>query len=132
MLALRRIFNANADLVIVLLVIGILTVLFVPIPSAVLDFLIITNVSFALLILLLTFYIAKPVEFSTFPSLLLIATLFRLALNVAATRLILSDADAGRVISAIGSYVVGGNYVIGFIVILILVVVQLVVVTNGA
>ena len=132
MVSLRRIFHGNADLVMVLLVVGILTVLFVPIPSGVLDFLILTNVSFALLILLLTFYIARPVEFSTFPSLLLIATLFRLSLNVAATRLILSDADAGRVISAIGSYVVGGNYVIGMIVFLILVVVQYVVVTNGA
>ncbi len=129
---LRRIFANNADLVMVLMVVGILTVLFVPIPSGLLDFLILTNVSFALLILLLTFYIARPVEFSTFPSLLLIATLFRLSLNVAATRLILSDADAGRVIAAIGSYVVGGNYVIGLIVFLILVVVQYVVVTNGA
>ena len=132
MLSLRRIFNKNADLVLALLVMGILTVLFVPIPSALLDFLVLTNVSFALLILLLTFYIARPVEFSTFPSLLLIATLFRLSLNVAATRLILSDADAGRVIAAIGSYVVGGNYVIGMIVFLILVVVQYVVVTSGA
>lgn len=75
---------------------------------------------------------ARPVEFSTFPSLLLIATLFRLALNVAATRLILADGDAGRVIGSIGSFVVGGNYVIGLIVFLILIVVQYVVVTNGA
>ncbi|SFV16612.1 flagellar biosynthesis protein FlhA [Pseudoduganella namucuonensis] len=132
MFSLRKVFHNNADLVLVLLVVGILTVLFVPIPSGMLDFLILTNVSFAMLILLLTFYIGRPVEFSTFPSLLLIATLFRLSLNVAATRLILSDADAGRVISAIGSYVVGGNYVIGMIVFLILVVVQYVVVTNGA
>ncbi|NVE01843.1 flagellar biosynthesis protein FlhA [Massilia sp. BJB1822] len=132
LLSLRRVFDRNTDLVMVLLVIGILTVLFVPIPSAALDFLILANVSFALLILLLTFYIARPVEFSTFPSLLLIATLFRLSLNVAATRLILSSAEAGRVIGAIGSYVVGGNYVIGLIVFLILVVVQYVVVTNGA
>ncbi|MRW94190.1 flagellar biosynthesis protein FlhA [Duganella sp. FT80W] len=132
MLSLRRIFNSNTDLVMALLVVGILTVLFVPIPSATLDFLILTNISFALLILLLTFYIGRPVEFSTFPSLLLIATLFRLSLNVAATRLILTDADAGRVISAIGAYVVGGNYVIGVIVFLILVVVQYVVVTSGA
>jgi flagellar biosynthesis protein FlhA len=129
---LRRYFGENADLVMVLLVVGILCVLFVPIPSAMLDFLILCNISFALTILLLTFYIPRPVEFSTFPSLLLIATLFRLSLNVAATRLILSDADAGRVIGAIGSYVVGGNYVIGMIVFLILVVVQYVVVTSGA
>ena len=129
---LRRILSGNSDLVMALLVVGILTVLFIPIPSGALDFLILVNVSFALLILLLTFYIARPVEFSTFPSLLLIATLFRLALNVAATRLILTDANAGRVISSIGSYVIGGNYVIGMIVFLILVVVQYVVVTNGA
>ncbi len=132
MLALKKVFKNHTDLVLVLLVVGILTVLFVPIPSGLLDFLILSNVSFAMLILLLTFYIGRPVEFSTFPSLLLIATLFRLSLNVAATRLILSEADAGRVIAAIGSYVVGGNYVIGMIVFLILVVVQYVVVTNGA
>jgi flagellar biosynthesis protein FlhA len=127
-----NLFRRNSDLAMVLLVVGVLTVLFTPIPSGLLDFLILTNFSFALLILLLTFYAARPVDFSTFPSLLLIATLFRLSLNVAATRLILSSADAGHVISAIGSYVVGGNYVIGLIVFLILVVVQYVVVTNGA
>ncbi|MEN9866329.1 MAG: flagellar biosynthesis protein FlhA [Pseudomonadota bacterium] len=132
MFGLRRIFDKNADLVLVLLVVGVLTVLFAPIPSGLLDFLILTNFSFALLIFMLTFYTERPVEFSTFPSLLLIATLFRLSLNVAATRLILSDADAGRVIAAIGSYVIAGNYVIGLIVFLILVVVQYVVVTNGA
>jgi flagellar biosynthesis protein FlhA len=75
---------------------------------------------------------ARPLEFSTFPSLLLVATLFRLGLNVAAARLILSQADAGAVIGAVGSHVVGGNYVIGLIVFIVLIVVQYVVVTNGA
>ena len=130
--ALRRLFGPHVDLLLVALVVGVLMVLFAPVAPGLLDFLILANFSFALLILLLTFYMARPVEFSTFPSLLLIATLFRLSLNVAATRLILSDADAGKVIGAIGSYVVGGNYVIGLIVFLILVVVQYVVVTNGA
>jgi flagellar biosynthesis protein FlhA len=129
---LKKFFGKHSDLAIVLLVLGILVVLFAPIPSGVLDFLILSNFGFAFLILLLTFYMARPVEFSTFPSLLLVATLFRLSLNVAATRLILSDADAGRVIGAIGAYVVGGNYVIGLIIFLILIVVQYVVVTNGA
>ena len=129
---MQRVLGKHSDLALVLLVLGVLVVLFAPIPPGLLDFLILANFSFALLILLLTFYMARPVEFSTFPSLLLIATLFRLSLNVAATRLILSDADAGQVIRAIGSYVVGGNYVIGLIVFLILVVVQYVVVTNGA
>ncbi|SHN18181.1 flagellar biosynthesis protein FlhA [Duganella sacchari] len=130
--ALAKLFGKHSDIAIVLLVLAVLVVLFAPIPSALLDFLILGNFSFGFLILLLTFYMARPVEFSTFPSLLLIATLFRLSLNVAATRLILSEGDAGKVISAVGSYVVGGNYVIGLIVFLILIVVQYVVVTSGA
>ena len=111
---------------------GILMVLFAPIPPGLLDFLLIANFSFALVILLLTFYMGRPLEFSTFPSLLLVATLFRLSLNIAATRLILSEASAGHVIEAIGNHVVGGNYVIGLIVFLVLIIVQFVVVTNGA
>jgi len=129
---LATFFGKHGDIALVALVLGVLVVLFAPVPAGLLDFLILTNFSFALLILLLTFYMARPVEFSTFPSLLLIATLFRLSLNVAATRLILSDGNAGRVIAAIGSFVVGGNYVIGLIVFLILIVVQYVVVTSGA
>lgn len=132
MKALSRMVVRHSDIALVLLVLGVLVVLFAPIPSGLLDFLILSNFSFAFLVLLLTFYMARPVEFSTFPSLLLIATLFRLSLNVAATRLILSDGDAGRVIGAIGAFVVGGNYVIGLIIFLILIVVQYVVVTSGA
>ena len=130
--ALKNLFGRHSDVAMIALVLGILVVLFVPIAAPVLDFLILTNFSFALLVLLLTFYVERPVQFSTFPSLLLIATLFRLSLNVGATRLILSDGNAGRVIASIGSFAVGGNYVIGLIVFLILIVVQYVVVTNGA
>lgn len=129
---LRKAFGENSDLILVVLMVGILLVLFAPVPPPLLDLLLLVNFSFALLILLITFYAQKPVEFSTFPSLLLIATLFRLALNIAATRLILSDANAGKVIAAVGAHMVGGNYVIGLIVFLILVVVQYVVITNGA
>jgi len=129
---LQELFARHGDLAVVGAMLCVLAVLFAPIPSGLLDFLILGNFSFALLLLLLTFYMARPVELSTFPSLLLMATLFRLSLNVAATRLILADADAGRVIGAVGAYVVGGNYVIGLIVFLILVVVQYVVVTSGA
>ncbi|MGC4061416.1 MAG: flagellar biosynthesis protein FlhA [Aquabacterium sp.] len=132
MQAIRQFFGKNADLALVALVLGVLLVLFAPIPSGLLDFLILMNVGFALLILLVTFYAPRPVEFSTFPAILLVATLFRLSLNVSATRLILSEGNAGHVIGAVGSYVVGGNYVIGLIVFLILVVVQYVVVTSGA
>jgi len=132
MSALGRIFARNTDVAVIALVVGILLVLFAPIPAGLLDFLIVLNVSLALLVLLMTFYAPRPVDFSTFPAILLIATLFRLALNVSATRLILASGNAGRVIGAVGTYVVGSNYVIGLIVFLILVVVQYVVVTNGA
>lgn len=124
--------SEGSELTLMLAVVGILVVLFTPIPAGMLDLLLLTNFSVALLILLVTFHTEKPLSFSTFPSLLLMTTLFRLSLNIAATRLILAHADAGKVIHAIGTYVVGGNYVIGLVVFLILIVVQYVVVTNGA
>jgi flagellar biosynthesis protein FlhA len=130
--ALRTSFSRQSDLVLVAAVVGILLVLFTPIPAVVLDLLLVLNISFALLILLLTFYVERPLQFSTFPSLLLIATLFRLSLNIAAARLILNDGDAGKVISAVGEHVVGGNYIVGLIIFVVLIVVQYVVVTNGA
>lgn len=130
--ALRKSFGNQSDLLLVFGVVGILMVLFAPIPPMMLDLLLILNISLALLILLLTFYVEKPLQFSTFPSLLLIATLFRLSLNVAAARLILNDGEAGKVIAAIGNHVVAGNYVVGLIIFLVLIVVQYVVVTNGA
>lgn len=120
------------ELALVVGMIGILVVLFTPIPPALLDFLLLLNFAAALMILLVTFYTEKPLGFSTFPSLLLMTTLFRLSLNISATRLILSNAHAGKVIDSVGTYVVGGNYVIGLVVFLILIVVQYVVVTNGA
>ena len=91
-------FSNSSEFVMIAFATGILLILFIPIPAALLDLLLITNFSWALTILLLTFYTDKPLSFSTFPALLLISTLFRLSLNVSATRLILSDGDAGRVI----------------------------------
>jgi len=127
-----QLWRSKRDVVLVLGVIVILVILFTPIPPALLDFLLVLNFTGALLVLLITFFSDSPLSFSTFPSLLLITTLFRLALNISATRLILDSGNAGRVINAIGNYVVGGNYVIGLVVFLILVVVQYVVVTSGA
>lgn len=122
----------NKDLALVVGMVLILVILFAPIPPAILDLAILANLGLGLTILLLTFYVAKPVDFSTFPSLLLVATLFRLALNVAATRLILTGGYAGEVIGSIGAFAVQGNFVIGIVVFAILVVVQYVVVTAGA
>jgi flagellar biosynthesis protein FlhA len=129
---LMQMLAGKRDLALIALVIGVLIVLFVPIPSQLLDFLLVINISMALLILLVTFFTETPLKFSTFPTILLLVTLFRLSLNVSATRLILSGSDAGRVINAIGEFVVGGNYIVGLVVFVILVVVQYVVVTSGA
>jgi flagellar biosynthesis protein FlhA len=129
---LGQIYRNNRDLLLVGALLAILTVLFAPIPPTLIDLAIITNFGFALTILLMTFYVARPVDFSTFPSILLIVTLLRLAINVAATRLILTQGDAGEVINAVGAFAVGGNYIVGFVVFAILVVVQFVVVTSGA
>lgn len=127
-----RLIRANQDLALVGAMVMILVILFAPIPPVALDLAIVVNFGLGLTILLLTFYVGKPVEFSTFPSLLLVATLYRLSLNVAATRLILSGGFAGDVIAAIGKFAVQGNFVIGLVVFLILVVVQYLVVTAGA
>ncbi|MGQ0661118.1 flagellar biosynthesis protein FlhA [Sphingosinicella sp.] len=122
----------NKDLALVVGMVLILVILFAPIPPAFLDLAILANFGLGLTILLLTFYVAKPVDFSTFPSLLLVSTLFRLSLNVAATRLILTGGYAGEVIGSIGAFAVQGNFVIGLVVFAILVVVQYVVITAGA
>lgn len=128
----KKLFGSWSELFLVLSILGILIALFTPIPGWLLDFLLIANISFAISILLISLFSEKPLDFSTFPTLLLIATLFRLALNIGATRLILSDGDAGEVIGAVGEYVVGGNFIIGLVVFFILIVVQYIVVTNGA
>ncbi|WP_295011296.1 flagellar biosynthesis protein FlhA [uncultured Microbacterium sp.] len=113
-------------------VVGIILLLIVPIPTPLLDVLIVVNISFALLILLTSMFVRKPLDFSVFPSLLLVATLFRLGLNVASTRLVLSEAHAGQVIQAFGQITVSGSLVIGAVIFLILTVIQFVVVTKGA
>src|SRR6201747_2370709 len=104
----------------------------VPVPSGVLDFLIAINIPGALLIVLVSMYVERPLDFSSFPSLLLVATLFRLALNITATRLVLRGGYAGQVIHAFGSFVIGGSLIIGLVIFAILLVVQFVVITNGA
>jgi len=113
-------------------VVGIIMLLVVPVPPFLLDALIIVNIMFALVILLTSMFVKKPLDFSVFPSLLLVATLFRLGLNVASTRLVLGEAYAGQVIEAFGAIAVGGSLIIGAVVFLILVVIQFVVVTKGA
>ena len=113
-------------------VVGIVLLLVVPLPAALLDVLIAVNITASLVILLTSMYVRRPLDFSVFPSLILVFTLFRLGLNVASTRLVLRDGYAGHVIDAFGHFVVGGSLVIGLVIFLILVVIQFVVITNGA
>lgn len=129
--ALGRVLR-HSDIVMALGVVAIVAMMIVPLPTPLLDVLLITNLTGALVILLISLYTTEPLAFSVFPPLLLITTLFRLSLNISASRLILLQADAGRVIESFGNIVVGGSYVVGVVVFLILVVIQYVVITNGA
>ena len=127
-----QIATRHTDVLLAIGVITILGVMIVPLPTYALDFFLTINISLALLVLMMTIYITKPLELSVFPGLLLVLTLLRLSLNVASTRLILSQADAGQLIAAFGDVVVRGNYILGFIIFVIVVIIQFVVITKGA
>ncbi|MBD8068283.1 flagellar biosynthesis protein FlhA [Bacillus sp. PS06] len=120
------------DLSVLLSVILIVAMLIIPFPSWMLSVFIIINISLALLVLLTSMNMQEPLQFSIFPSLLLLLTLFRLGLNVSTTRSILSKGEAGEVVATFGTFVVGGNVLVGFVVFLILVVIQFVVITKGS
>ncbi len=128
---LRRL-SGNGDVVLAAGVILILGAMIIPLPASFLDLLLTANIALAILILMASMYITEPLELSVFPGLLLILTIFRLSLNVASTRLILGEGYAGEVINAFGSFVVKGNYVVGFIIFLILVLIQFIVIVKGA
>jgi type III secretion protein V len=122
----------GADAMLALLVVAVLAMMIVPLPTWLLDVLIASNLSVSIAILLVVVYAPDALSIASFPSVLLLTTLFRLGLNVSSTRLILLQADAGRVIHAFGSFVVSGNYVVGAVVFLILTIIQYVVIARGA
>ncbi|MBJ7471511.1 MAG: FHIPEP family type III secretion protein, partial [Solirubrobacteraceae bacterium] len=124
--------SGYTDLIAASFVVIVIVMMIVPLPPALLDILIALNISMALAIVITTLYVPRALDFSVFPSLLLMTTLLRLAINVSVTRLILLHGDAGHVVEAFGEFVVGGNVVVGLIIFLVLVVIQFVVVTNGA
>src|SRR5277367_6982018 len=118
-------------------VLGIVLAMITPLPSFLLDILISANITLSVIVLLVSLYITKPVEFSVFPTMLLLMTLFRLSLNISSARLILLNGNtgtgaAGDVIQAFGAFVVGGNYVIGVVIFLVLIAIQYVVINHGA
>ena len=128
---LRRLWG-NSEVVLGIAVLLIVGMMIIPMPTPLLDLLLALNIALAVTILLVTLFAKKPLDFSIFPSILLIVTLYRLALNVSSTRLILLNGDAGAIIGSFGDFVVGGNIIVGLIIFIVLLVIQFVVITNGA
>ncbi len=121
-----------SDVIVAILVVTIIVLIIVPVPLPLLDFFLALNISISLIILILAMFIGEPLEFSVFPSLLLVTTLFRLALNVRTTMSILSTGEAGEVIASFGSFVIGGNAIVGFIIFMIIMIIQFLVITKGS
>lgn len=128
---MRRL-STYTDLLVAAMVVGIVAIIVIPMHPKVLDIFLVFNLAFSMVILLLTMFITESLQFSVFPTLLLISTLLRLSLNISSTRLILGQGTAGDVIEAFGNFVVGGNYVVGLIVFIIITIIQFVVITSGA
>ena len=122
----------NLDVLVAFGVIGIVLMIIIPLPPKLLDVIIAFNITLAVIILLLTMFTTEVLQFSVFPTLLLITTLLRLGLNISSTRLVLTEAYAGEIIEAFGEFVVGGNYVVGIIIFLIIIIIQFIVITSGA
>jgi len=127
----------NTDIITTVMIVGVVLLMILPVPPIIMDLLLSFNITFSIIILLVSMYTLKALDFSIFPSLLLITTLFRLSLNVSSTRLILLNGHegttaAGKIISSFGNFVVGGNYVVGLVVFSILVLINFIVITKGA
>lgn len=125
-------FKNNLDIVVAFFVIGIVMMIIIPLPAVLLDLLLALNISFSIIIMMITMFTTNVLQLSVFPTLLLVTTLFRLGLNISSTRLILTGGEAGRIIEAFGEFVIGGNYVVGIIIFLIIIVIQFVVITSGS
>ncbi|HRK34056.1 MAG TPA: flagellar biosynthesis protein FlhA [Candidatus Hydrogenedentes bacterium] len=124
--------GGNQDVFLAFAVVAVLLVLVIPIPTWLLDLLLTVNISISVVVLMATIYLQRPVEFAVFPSLLLMLTLLRLSLNVATTRLVLTQAHAGAVVDAFGGFVTSGSYIVGTVIFVILIIIQFVVITRGA
>ena len=132
---LQRLLLATAgrsDLVLAVMIVAIVFMMILPLPLWLVDTLIAVNMTLAAVLLMVAMYLPSPLAFSSFPSVLLVTTLFRLGISIATTRLILLQGNAGHIIDTFGNFVVGGNLVVGLVVFLILTIVQFVVITKGA
>ena len=131
MLSWQQLMKHN-DVLLAVGIVLVVTMMLIPLPPFLLDVLLTMNIALSVTILLVTLYTREPLQYSTFPTILLFATLFRLGLNVSTTRLILLYGDAGQVVHAFGNFVIGGNYVVGMLIFIILVIINFIVITNGA
>ncbi|MDI7268808.1 MAG: flagellar biosynthesis protein FlhA, partial [Myxococcota bacterium] len=129
---IRGSLRRYGDVVLAAIIVAVVAMMILPLPTSLIDILLATNISLAVLILLVTLYVADALRIAAFPTILLITTLFRLGLNVSTTRLILGQADAGRVVEAFGGFVVAGNVIVGAVIFLVLTVIQFVVIAKGA
>jgi len=129
---LNAVLTRYSDLLLAVLVMVIIGIMIVPVPTFALDLLIATNITIAITVLMISLYVPNALALASFPSILLVATLFRAALNVSSTRLILLNADAGAIIRSFGQFVVQNDYVVGFVVFLIITIIQFVVIAKGA
>lgn len=127
-----RNLGKNTDILLALGLIFMLGLMLIPLPPAMLDFFLAINITLAVLVLIVSLYIQSPLDISIFPGLLLVLTLFRLSLNISSTRLILIEGNAGKIIESFGSFVVSGNYIVGFIIFIILVIIQFIVIIKGS
>ena len=133
---LKKASNAK-EFAVILLVVAIMSIIIVPLPTIILDFFLTVSIAIAVLIILIAFFTPKPTDLTTFPTLLLLVTLYRLALNVATTRMILTNGHMGpdavsHIVASFGEFVVGGNFVIGIIMFVILVIINFMVITKGS
>jgi flagellar biosynthesis protein FlhA len=127
-----KLLGKNTDILLAFALIFMLGLMIIPLPAVLLDFFLAINITLSVLILIVSLYIQSPLDISVFPGLLLVLTLFRLTLNINSTRLVLIDGYAGKVIETFGAFVVGGNYVVGFIIFIILVIIQFIVIIKGS
>lgn len=130
--AALNMINKSSDLILALWMIGVVLMIILPLPPTIVDLMITINLAVSVFLLMVALYIPSALQLSVFPSLLLITTMFRLGINISSSRQILLKAYAGHVIQAFGDFVVGGNYVVGFIIFLIITIIQFIVVTKGA
>ncbi len=124
--------TGRQDLILVVLMVMTIVMMILPLPTVLIDFLLATNIALTVLLLMVGIYLKDPVEFSTLPSVILISTVFRLSLSISTTRLILLQADAGKIVETFGEFVISGNLIVGLVVFLIITVVQFVVITKGS